>query len=64
MTLSVDGQPVASDTLPATPPMFSIDETFDVGLDTGSPAGKYPTGVAPGYAFTDGTIDQVTIELR
>jgi arylsulfatase len=64
LTLSVDGQPVASDTLPATPPMFSIDETFDVGLDTGSPAGKYPAGVAPGYAFTDGTIDQVTIELR
>ncbi len=65
LTLSVDGQPVASDTLPATPPsMFSIDETFDVGIDTGTPAGKYPAGAPLGYRFENGAIDQVTIELR
>jgi arylsulfatase len=65
LTFSVDGQPVASDTLPATPPsMFSIDETFDVGLDTGTPAGKYPADAPLGYRFENGAIDQVTIELR
>jgi arylsulfatase len=33
-----------------TIPMFSIDETFDVGTDTGSPAGDYPAN----YDFTGG----------
>lgn len=64
LTLSVDGKPVASDTLPASPPMYSINETFDVGIDTGSPAGKYPAGSPLGYAFTNGAIDDVTIEQR
>ncbi|WP_156495563.1 sulfatase/phosphatase domain-containing protein, partial [Croceicoccus estronivorus] len=65
LTLSVNGQPVASDTLPATPPaMFSINETFDVGIDTGSAAGKYPVDAPLGYSFENGKIDQVTIELR
>ncbi|MDD3797791.1 MAG: arylsulfatase [Novosphingobium sp.] len=65
LTLSVNGQPVASDTLPATPPaMFSINETFDVGIDTGSAAGKYPEGAPLGYPYEDGKIDEVTIDLR
>ena len=38
---------------------FSIDETFDVGVDTGSPAGDYPAG----SPFT-GTIRRVEVELR
>jgi hypothetical protein len=37
---------------------FSIDETFDVGVDTGSPAGDYP----PGSPFT-GTIRSVEVAL-
>ena len=65
LTLSVNGQPVASDTLPTSPPsMFSINETFDVGIDTGSAAGKYPANAPLGYAFKQGKIDRVTIELR
>ena len=65
LTLSVNGQPVASDTLPASPlSMFSINETFDVGLDTGSAAGKYPAGAPLGYGYENGKIDKVTIELR
>jgi arylsulfatase len=40
------------------PVVFSISgETFDVGLDTGSPVGPYPHV----YRFT-GRIDAVTIE--
>jgi arylsulfatase len=44
--------------IPRTTPMFSIDETFDVGTDTGSPAGAYP----PNYDFT-GRIRSVKFEL-
>lgn len=40
------------------PRFFSIDETFDVGFDTGSPAGDYP----PGSRF-EGTIRKVEVEL-
>ncbi len=42
-----------------TPYVFSIDETFDVGTDTGSPVGDYPSN----YDFT-GTVKEVTIELK
>ena len=41
------------------PRFFSIDETFDVGIDTGSPAGDY----APGSPFT-GTIGRVDFSLE
>jgi len=41
-----------------TPRFFSIDETFDVGLDTGSPAGDYP----PGSPFP-GRIERVEFRL-
>ena len=40
------------------PRFFSIDETFDVGIDTGSPAGDYP----PGFPF-GGRIHAVEITL-
>ncbi|GAB3625864.1 Arylsulfatase [Pandoraea terrae] len=65
ISLIADGKPVGKDHLPASPPAFySIDETFDVGIDHGSPAGDYPEGSAPGYAFTGGHINDVTIDLR
>ena len=49
----------------ASPPLFfSIDETFDVGLDTGSQAGHYPQGSVLGYPFVNGEIQNVDIQLR
>ena len=41
----------------SVPGFFSIDETFDVGTDTGSPAGNYPAL----FKFTG---DLVTVTLR
>lgn len=64
LVLSVDGKQVAVDRLPASPPaLFTIDETFDVGIDRGSPVADYP-GALPGYGFDGGTIEGVTISLR
>ena len=49
----------------ATPPaFFSIDETFDIGLDTGSPAGKYPDQAPMGYPFRGGKIIKVDINVK
>ncbi len=63
--LLVDGKPVAEDRLPAsTPAFYSINETFDVGIDTGSPAGDYPADADIGYAFRNGTINKVNIDLQ
>ena len=48
-----------------TPPaVFSIDETFDVGMDTGSPAGRYPADAPLGYPFMNGGIKKVEVELN
>jgi hypothetical protein len=57
---TVDGKELAKKTIAHTIPLLmSIDETFDVGLDTG-------TGVDESYKlpfkFT-GTIDKLTIKL-
>jgi len=58
--LRVDGKTVAQGRIPRTAPVFfSIDETFDVGTDMGSPAGEYPAGTAWG-----GGIEQVGVELQ
>ena len=58
--LSVDGKELAKKTIKHTIPlMMSIDETFDVGLDT-------RTGVDNSYELTfkfTGTIDKLTFEL-
>lgn len=65
LTLKVDGEPVARGSVEASQPMFfSIDETFDVGIDTGSPAGAYPAGTAPGYALEGAALRRVNVELR
>ncbi len=62
VTLGVDGQVQAEGQLGLTAPnLFTIDETFDVGLDRGSPVGAYPADAAPGYAYTGGDIVQVDI---
>ncbi len=58
--LRVAGRTVAEGRIPRTAPVFfSIDETFDVGTDTGSPAGEYPAG----YSWS-GEIERVGVELR
>jgi len=58
--LSVDGKPLARKTIPHTIPLvMSIDETFDVGIDTRSPVDdsyKLP------FRFT-GKIDKLTFNL-
>ncbi|MNK91897.1 hypothetical protein D3C87_1120140 [compost metagenome] len=63
--LLVDGVLIGKDHLPASPPAFyTIEETFDVGIDHGASAGDYPEESAPGYTFTGGRIEEVSIELR
>ena len=64
-TLKAGDKSLASGTVPATPPaFFSIDETFDVGIDTGSPAGRYPEDADSGYVLHGATVEQLDIELR
>jgi hypothetical protein len=59
--LSVDGQVVASKTIPHTIPFLeTIDETFDVGVDTRT--GVDDKDYQPPFRFT-GKIDKVTIRL-
>ena len=59
LVMSVDGEVVSAGRIDKTVPIvFSISgETFDIGLDTGSPVGPYPHG----FAFT-GSISGVTLE--
>jgi len=65
LRLMVNGKTLGEDRLPATPPaFFTINETLDIGLDTGSPAGIYPADAALGYPFNGGRIDRVDIQLR
>jgi len=65
LKLLVDGTQAAADSVPASPPaFFTIDETFNVGVDMGSPAGHYPDDAGVGYRYTGGRIEDVTIELR
>lgn len=65
MRLIVDDAVVATGELPASPTAFyTIDESFDVGMDHGSPAGFYPQGVAPGFALQDAKVEQVTVSAR
>ncbi len=58
--LSVDGKPLAKQSIPHTIPLLmSIDESFDIGIDTRTPVDdsyKLP------FRFT-GTIDKLTIKL-
>lgn len=60
VTLLVDGTSVAESRLKRTAPIFfSIDENFDIGVDSGSPVGDYSFR----YPFT-GRIDKVTLDLK
>jgi hypothetical protein len=62
-TLSVDGEKVAEGKIERTVGRrFSLDETFDVGEDTGSPVVEDYADKMP-FRFT-GKLERVTIELR
>ncbi len=61
-TLSVDGKQVAQGKIERTiPTRFSLDETFDVGVDTGTPVVEDYVDKMP-FKFT-GTLRKVVIEL-
>ena len=57
----MDGKVVATQTMERTIPLiFTVDETFDIGSDTGSPIDDQDYEVP--FNFT-GTIDKLTIAL-
>jgi len=61
-TLSVDGKQVAQGKIEHTIPVrFSLDETMDIGEDTGTPVVEDYVAKMP-FKFT-GTLKQVVIEL-
>lgn len=63
VTLLVDGKQVAQGRVEQTiPNRYSLDETFDVGQDTGTPVFEDYADRMP-YKFT-GTLNKVTIELK
>jgi arylsulfatase len=60
-TLSVNGQQVAQASMPRTTPFtFAWDETFDVGMDTGTPVDDRDYQVP--FTFT-GQIGRITVDL-
>jgi arylsulfatase len=62
-TLLVDGRQVAKGRIERTVPnRFSLDETFDVGLDTGTPVVEDYVGQMP-FKFT-GKLEKFTIDLK
>ena len=62
-TLFVDGELVAKGTIGQTvPTRFSLDETFDIGMDTGTPVVEDYADKMP-FKFTGGTLKKVVIEL-
>lgn len=62
-TLSVDGKKVAEAKIPQTVPIrFSLDETFDVGEDTGTPVVEDYADKMP-FKFT-GKLNKLVIELK
>jgi arylsulfatase A-like enzyme len=62
-TLFVDGKQVAQRHIPQTVPVrFSLDETFDIGEDTGTPVVEDYVGKMP-FAFT-GTLKKFVVILE
>jgi hypothetical protein len=62
-TLFVDGKQVAQGRIPQTIPVrFSLDETFDVGEDTGTPVVEDYVGKMP-FSFT-GTLKKFVVVLE
>ncbi len=65
LRLLVNDKSVATGELTASPLMsFTLDDTFGVGVDTGSQVGPYPKECKSGFPFRNGNIDDVTITTR
>lgn len=63
VAMNVDGQPVGTMTTKRSAPVaFTASETFDVGLDLGSPVSPIYEERRP-FEF-DGTIQKMTVELK
>jgi arylsulfatase len=63
VVLRVDGVEVGRGTVPLTvPAAFTASETFDVGIDLGSPVALAYEERRP-FAF-DGTVNELTVELK
>jgi arylsulfatase A-like enzyme len=63
VTILVDEKPVAEGTIPRSVPIrFSLDETFDVGADTGTPVVEDYIDKMP-YEFT-GTLKKLVVVLE
>ena len=61
----VDGKPVGTGELVQSPiASFSLDDTFGVGVDSGSMVGPYPTESQSGFPFRGGQIDEVVLRTR
>ncbi|MCP5395194.1 MAG: arylsulfatase [Sphingomonadaceae bacterium] len=64
LALSVDGgEPVRGRLVASTPHHFTIDETFDLGRDRGSPVAAYPMAGGIGYPLRGGKLGKFTISL-
>ncbi|MCB2064268.1 MAG: arylsulfatase, partial [Novosphingobium sp.] len=62
LKLEIDGATVGQGSVEyASPALYTIDETFDVGMDRGAPAGFYPRGSDLGFPFAGGKIEDVTV---
>jgi arylsulfatase len=61
VVLSIDGAPAAAGRVERTVPIvFSMSgETFDVGVDTGSPVGPYPHQFACSAAILGVTLERL-----
>lgn len=66
LSLVVNEVKVAEDMVPTSPMVFYSPggNTFDVGIDTGAPAGDYPADAPVGNPATALKIGSVTVKLR
>ena len=65
MKLYADGKLIDEGKAERTPPaIYTIDETFDVGIDRGAPVGSYPERANLGFPFIGGIIGEVTIAAK
>ena len=63
--LAVDEVPVANGRLRAsTTRLFTIDETFDVGRDRGTPVADYPSSGTSEYGLFNGRVEGVRISIE
>lgn len=65
LKLYADGELIDEAKTERTPPaIYTIDETFDVGIDRGAPVGFYPEHSSLGFPFSGGSIEDVTVSAK